>query len=120
MASADLPRTLDLLRAETDALSAEIGALTPAQWQSASSCQGWEVGDLVSHVVRNGWSRLRYVTHSLAGDPTPVFGPSVLPIQEAIKAGGAVAAADRQAAECDEFVNLGRELSATQLATVTS
>ncbi|MBV9119481.1 MAG: maleylpyruvate isomerase N-terminal domain-containing protein, partial [Chloroflexi bacterium] len=75
-----------MLEAETAAMDGEIMALTPRQWEGPSNCAGWQVADLVAHVVRNGWSMLTFVKNTLANDSeTPVFGPAVAHIQEEIK-----------------------------------
>jgi hypothetical protein len=78
------------------------------------------VADLASHVVRNGWSMLEFVRRGLTGDTTPMFGPSVSSVQEEIKASGARGAAERQARETDEFVDLCSSLSEDQLALTSN
>jgi uncharacterized protein (TIGR03083 family) len=108
-------RSLELLKPAVEALNADIRALSADQWQAESSCKGWQVGDLVAHVVRNGWSMLEYVKRNLAGNPEPPFGPHVQPIQDAIKGSGPAGAAQRQADELDEFIALYDTLRDEQL-----
>jgi uncharacterized protein (TIGR03083 family) len=104
-------RSLELLGPRIDSLNSAIASLTPAQWEAASSCAGWQVADLVAHVVRNGWSILAFTQRALSGDPAPAFGPAVAHIQEEIKAGGAKAAAERQARENAELAAIVGGLS---------
>jgi uncharacterized protein (TIGR03083 family) len=99
-------RSLELLTPEVASLNGAIMALGGDQWQRPSNCGGWQVADLVAHVVRNGWSMLTFAQRALAGDPTPSFGAAVAHIQEEIKASGARAAAERQAREHEQFASL--------------
>lgn len=118
MSTVDPRRSLALTRAQVDALNQDILALTPEQWQAPSVCGGWQVADLVAHVVRNGWSILAFVQGALAGDPRPTFGPAVAHIQEEIKAAGSHAAAERQQRETDELAGIVAGLDDRQLETV--
>ena len=120
MTAADPHRSLELLRPNVEALNRDISALTLQQWDAPSSCAGWQLADLVSHVVRNGWSMLTFVTNTLTGEDKPAFGPSVMPIQEDIKAGGHVAAAQRQQHESEEFIGLLAGLNDEQLGQVNT
>lgn len=115
MIAVDPRRGLELLTPEVASLNRDIDALTDAQWQQASNCGGWQVADLVAHVVRNGWSFLTFTQRALAGDATPSFGPAVAHVQEEIKAGGAKGAAERQKRETDEFVALAGGLPDSEL-----
>ncbi|HVA23770.1 MAG TPA: maleylpyruvate isomerase family mycothiol-dependent enzyme [Chloroflexota bacterium] len=115
MAPVDPRRSLTLLASETAVLNRDISALTADQWQAPANCPGWQVADLVAHVVRNGWSFLAFAQRALEGDLTPPFGPSVAHIQEEIKASGAKGAADRQQRETGEFVSLAQGLSDADL-----
>jgi uncharacterized protein (TIGR03083 family) len=115
MSSVDPRRSLELLRPEIEALNRDVAALTPEQWQGDSNCAGWQLADLVAHVVRNGWSFLAFVERALADDPTPPFGPAVQHIQDEIKAGGPRAAAERQRRETEEFVSLVQGLPESDL-----
>ena len=115
MAAVDAHLSLDLLAPEIEALNRDIRALSAEQWQAPANCPGWQVADLVAHVVRNGWSFLTFAERALVGDLTPPFGPAVAHIQEEIKAGGAQAAADRQQREAGEFVRLAHGLSEADL-----
>ena len=116
MAAVDPQRSLDLLRPEVDALNRDIAAVTPEQWQAPSNCAGWQVADLVAHVVRNGWSMLTFVQRALAGDPTPAFGAAAADLQEQIKAAGPAAGAERQARETAEFLDLVRGLAPSDMS----
>ena len=115
MPAVDSRKSLELLKPAVESLNADVRTLTADQWQAESSCSGWQVGDLVGHVVRNGWSMLEYVKRNLAGNAEPPFGPHVQPIQDAIKASGPKAAAERQARELEEFIALYASLSDGQL-----
>src|SRR5712692_109762 len=115
MSSVDPRRGLALLAPETEALNRDIAALTPQHWSSDSNCAGWQVADLVAHVVRNGWSFLTFTRNALEGDSTPAFGPSVQHIQDEIKAGGPQTAAERQQRESDEFIRFAGSLSEADL-----
>lgn len=117
MATVDPRRSLALLGPETDALNRDIRALTVEQWQSPANCPGWQVADLVAHVVRNGWSFLTFAQRALVGDLTPPFGPAVAHIQEEVKAAGPAAAAERQRRETAEFARLIDGLSDGDLQT---
>jgi uncharacterized protein (TIGR03083 family) len=92
--------------------------LTPEQWQAASSCAGWSVADLVSHVVGNGSTVLTFAQRALGGDPTPAFGPASREVREQIKAGGHVLAAERQTAEARELTDLAAGLSDEEFARI--
>src|SRR5581483_10966880 len=114
--SLDPRRSLELLEPEVAALNGRIAGLTPEQWQASSNCAGWQVADLVAHVVRNGWSMLTFVQRALNGDPTPAFGPAAAELQEQIKAAGPQAGAARQASETAEFIALVTSLPEADLA----
>src|SRR5581483_12327957 len=120
MTSADPRRSMAMLPQHVDDLNRQIRDLTDARWQQASSCAGWQVADLVSHVVRNGWSFLEFVRRGVSGNTEPPFGPHVMPIQEEIKASGPLAAADRQERESREFVELVNGLTDEQLGIITN
>jgi len=120
MTAADPRRSLELLRPNVQALNRDISALTPQQWAAPSSCAGWQLADLVSHVVRNGWSMLTFVSNTLEGEDKPAFGPSVAHVQEEIKAGGNAAAAQRQQRETEEFIGLLAGLNDEQLEQVNT
>jgi len=115
MANVDARRGLELLAPETEALNRDILALSPEQWQAPANCPGWQVADLVAHVVRNGWSFLTFAQRALEGDLTPPFGPAVAHIQEEVKAAGPKSAAERQQRETDEFIRLAQGLSEADL-----
>ena len=117
MAAVDPRRSLALLEAETHTLNRDIRALTAEQWQAPANCAGWQVADLVAHVVRNGWSFVTFAQRALEGDQAPPFGPAVAHIDAEVKAGGAAAAADRQQRETAEFLRLVRGLSDADLET---
>jgi uncharacterized protein (TIGR03083 family) len=117
MTHVDPRRSLELLGPETQALNRDITALTEAQWRAPANCPGWQMADLVAHVVRNGWSFLTFAQRALEGDLTPPFGPAVAHIQEEVKAAGPQGAAERQQRETDAFVGLARGLSDADLQT---
>jgi uncharacterized protein (TIGR03083 family) len=112
---ADPRRSLELLRPEVHALNHEIAGLTPEQWQQPSNCSGWQIADLVSHVVRNGWSFLVFARNALTGADEPAFGSAVAHVQELIKAAGPQAAAERQQRELEEFLQLAGRSSDAEL-----
>jgi uncharacterized protein (TIGR03083 family) len=115
MPSVDPRRSLELLQSEVAALNAEIRTITAEQWQQDSNCGGWQVADLVSHVVRNGWSFLVFIRNAVDGADEPAFGPAVASVQEEIKASGPQGAAERQQRELEEFQRLVGGLSAADL-----
>ena len=115
MPAVDPRRSLALLEAETHTLNRDIRALTAEQWQAPANCPGWQVADLVAHVVRNGWSFLTFAQRALADDQTPPFGPAVAHVDAEVKAAGAAAAADRQQRETAEFLALVGGLSDADL-----
>jgi len=115
VSSVDPRRSLELLLPEVEALNAEVARLSAEQWQAPSNCAGWQIGDLLAHVVRNGWSFLVFVRNALTGETNPAFGPAVQRVQDEIKAAGPQAAAERQARETDQFVGLVRGLSEADL-----
>jgi uncharacterized protein (TIGR03083 family) len=47
---------IEAVRADRAALLEICGALTPAQWQEGSGCEGWTVKDLVTHLAVTFWS----------------------------------------------------------------
>jgi uncharacterized protein (TIGR03083 family) len=106
MAHVEPRRSLELLAQETESLNRDVAAITPEEWQAPANCPGWQVADLVAHVVRNGWSFLTFTRRALAGDLTPPFGPAVAHIQDEVKAAGPQGAAERQQRETDEFIQL--------------
>jgi uncharacterized protein (TIGR03083 family) len=115
MTDVDPRRSLDLLRPEVLALSDEIAALSPAQWDQDSNCGGWKIADLAAHAVRNGDSVLRFVKGALADDDTPVFGPAAAARQAEVKGMGPAGAAALQRSQVDELMDLVQTLDEAQL-----
>lgn len=111
MNAVDPRRSIELLGPAVAGLNASIMDLTPERWQASSSCAGWSVADLVSHVVVNGHTVLTFAQRALAGDPTPAFGPAARELREQIKAGGQQLAAERQSVEARELADLAAGLS---------
>lgn len=115
MTSIDPRHSLELLRPEVDDLNRNVAGLTAEQWERPSNCAGWQVADLVAHVIRNGWSMLTLVQRALADDSTPAFGPAAQQLQEEIKAAGPRAGAERQQRETAELIELVSGLSEAEM-----
>src|SRR5579862_795165 len=111
MIAVDPRHSLQLLEAESSRLQAAIARLSADEWTHGSNCEGWQIADLVAHVVRNGWSFLVFADNALSGRDQPAFGQAVAHVQEEIKAGGAAKAAERLGRETDEFVTLAGRLA---------
>jgi uncharacterized protein (TIGR03083 family) len=59
---------LQRIRAESEALAAELETLDPADWNRLSSCPPWSVRVLIGHTIRSGDSYLRAIERGLCGD----------------------------------------------------
>ena len=111
MSAVDPRRSVELLTPQVEQLNASIGRLTEADWNRESSCTGWSVGDLVAHVVVNGFMVHTFAQRAVADDPTPAFGPPARAERELIKASGPGPSAERQARENAELVRFATGLA---------
>ncbi len=63
-------------------LASTLSTLTPAQWASASRCEGWRVQDVVAHLTGTDQFWLLSITSGLSGAPTrflETFDPKATP-----------------------------------------
>ena len=65
---------IEAVRADRAALLEICGALTPAQWQAQSGCEGWSVQDVITHMGVTFWSVV---------DPSRLPDMLALPFEEA-------------------------------------
>jgi uncharacterized protein (TIGR03083 family) len=61
------------LRAESDALCAELEALAPEDWERPTNCEPWTIRVLVAHVVRSAEGYLASLERGLRGDLEPAM-----------------------------------------------
>ncbi len=67
-------KAIEAVRADRAALLEICGALTPAQWQAESGCEGWSVQDVISHLGVTFWSMV---------DPARLPDMTALPFERA-------------------------------------
>jgi len=67
-------QALEAMRADRSALLEICGALTPADWQAPSGCEGWTVQDVVAHLGALCW---------LVADPARLPGTAGMPTEQA-------------------------------------
>lgn len=65
---------IEAVRADRAALLDICGALTPAEWQAESGCEGWSVQDLITHLAVTFWSMV---------DPARLPDMTALPFERA-------------------------------------
>jgi uncharacterized protein (TIGR03083 family) len=65
---------IEAVRADRAALLDMCGALTPAEWQAESGCEGWSVQDLISHLGATFWAMV---------DPTRLPDTTGMPFERA-------------------------------------
>jgi uncharacterized protein (TIGR03083 family) len=110
---------LRLVRAEAEALHADLRALGPADWHRPSNCSPWDVAMLVAHVSSGGEFFCSNIERGLAGVHTPALSRE----ERAADAGRlAVAGPERimatLVANTDQFEALVDRLDAAQLDTL--
>jgi uncharacterized protein (TIGR03083 family) len=57
-----------LMQAEAERLAQYLAALLPDAWRQPSACQGWEVRDVVAHLVEVAQFYVRTITRGVQGD----------------------------------------------------
>jgi uncharacterized protein (TIGR03083 family) len=118
-AEAGIDQGLRLVRAESEALLAELRALSPAEWRHPSNCPPWDVALLVAHVSSGGEFFCSNIERGLAGVHTPAQSR-----EERAAAAGRLAGAGPErimatlVANTDQFEALVDRLDAAQLDTL--
>ncbi len=74
---ATLTGPIALIHTEAEHLAQYLAALSPAAWCQPSACAGWEVRDVVAHLIQVGQFYQRVITRGLQGEtePPPEFPP---------------------------------------------
>jgi uncharacterized protein (TIGR03083 family) len=118
-AEPEIDEGLRLVRAESEALLADLRALSPADWQRPSNCPPWDVAMVVAHVSSGGEFFCSNIERGLAGVHTPAQS------REERAAGAARLAAEGPAAimatlvaNTDQFERCVDRLDAAQLDTL--
>ena len=66
-----------LIQAEAERLAQYLSSLSQDAWYQPSACQGWEVRDVVAHLVEVAQFYVRTITRGVQGEmgPPPEFAP---------------------------------------------
>ena len=67
---------IEPIQAEAEALGHYLHTLPPDAWRQPSACQGWEVRDVVGHLVDVAEFYVEVITRGLQGDVSPPAGVS--------------------------------------------
>jgi uncharacterized protein (TIGR03083 family) len=72
-----LEARIALMQAEAERLERYLATLTPAAWRQPSACQGWEVRDVVAHLVEVAQDYRCRIARGVQGEigPHPEFAP---------------------------------------------
>jgi uncharacterized protein (TIGR03083 family) len=80
-----------LIQAEAERLAQYLATLSPDAWRQPSACQGWEVRDVVAHLVEVAQFYVRTIARGVQGDMTqppeltpPAVAPAAFIAQSAI------------------------------------
>jgi uncharacterized protein (TIGR03083 family) len=79
---AALAARIALIQAEAERLAQYLATLLPDAWRQPSACQGWEVRDVVAHLVEVAQFYVRTITRGVQGDMAPppeLMPPAVAP-----------------------------------------
>ena len=71
-----------LIQAEAEWLAQSLSTWSPDAWCQPSVCQGWEVRDVVAHLVEVAQFYVRTITRGVQGDmarPPELVPPAVAP-----------------------------------------
>ena len=60
-----------LVQSEAERLAQYLHTLPPAAWMQPSLCEGWEVRDVVAHLIRLAEIYVDFISRGLQGDTTP-------------------------------------------------
>jgi uncharacterized protein (TIGR03083 family) len=60
-----------LVQSEAERLARYLHTLSPAAWMQPSLCEGWEVRDVVAHLIRLAELYVNFISRGLQGDTTP-------------------------------------------------
>ena len=74
----NMPRTIALLRSESDALAEFLAGLDDAGWARQSACDAWTVADAASHIAQGSQGSSLALTRARNGDPSPPEGSRLL------------------------------------------
>ena len=71
-----------LIQAEAEWLAQYLATLPPDAWRQPSACPGWEVRDVVAHLVQVAQFYVRTITRGVQGDmarPPELAPPAIAP-----------------------------------------
>lgn len=110
---------LRALRALSDALEADLVALSPAEWDRPTNCPPWRVRDIVAHVVVSGEGFAASIRQGLAGSvETGVSTAARERRQAEIETAEPVTVARALRSVTDDFIGLYTDLQDQELATI--
>jgi uncharacterized protein (TIGR03083 family) len=69
-----------LIQAEAERLAQYLATMPPDAWRQPSACEGWEVGDVVAHLVEGAQFYVRTISRGVQGDmarPPELAPPAV-------------------------------------------
>jgi uncharacterized protein (TIGR03083 family) len=69
-----------LIQAEAERLAQYLATVPPDAWRQPSACQGWEVRDVVAHLVEVAQSYVRTISRGVQGDmarPPELASPAI-------------------------------------------
>src|SRR5262245_48685274 len=73
-----LAARIALIQAEAEGLAQYLTTLPPDAWRQPSACKGWEVRDVVAHLVEGAQFYVRTITRGVQGDMTQP--PELVPL----------------------------------------
>lgn len=74
----NMAETIDLLRAESEALAEFLSGLDDEGWARQSACDAWTVADAAAHIAQGSQGSSVSLTRAQAGDPSPPEGARLL------------------------------------------
>jgi uncharacterized protein (TIGR03083 family) len=66
-----LEARITLVQSEAERLAQYLSTLSPAAWRLPSACQGWEIGDVVAHLIEVAQFYIRTISGGVQGDISP-------------------------------------------------
>jgi uncharacterized protein (TIGR03083 family) len=112
-------RCLAAIRTISEALGAELAAMSPSTWESPTNCPPWLVRDLVSHVVSSGEGAAAAIRQGLAGViDAGITREARAELEAALAAAGPAQVAVALAAITDQFAGLYTDLDEAGLSAI--
>lgn len=119
MTDPHVARCLSAIRALSEALGAELAAMSPATWESQTNCPPWLVRDLAAHLASSGEGAAAAIRQGLAGViDAGITREARADREAALAAAGPAQVGAALAAITDRFEALYADLDETGLSAI--